>query len=65
MPGMTWQQSSSSSHPSSSSTGSSDCGMDNNCGNNRRNINYYAYLEEQINLQAKKLTIDYLKAQGL
>jgi hypothetical protein len=38
-----------------------------NCGSNdssRKSYNYYAYLEEQINNKAKKLTIDYIKSQG-
>src|ERR1035437_3710337 len=45
--GNTWHQQSS----SSSSCGSSG----------RKDMTYYATLEEQINLQAKKLTVDYLR----
>ena len=46
-----WQSSSSQSTSPTSSDGSKD-------------YNYYAYLEENINSKAKKLTVDYLRSRG-
>ena len=51
----------------SSSTSSSSSSSYANNGNNSSNSNlsYYAYLEETINTKAKKMTLDYLKSQGV
>ena len=53
-----WQSSSTSSSSSSSHGNNSNSSSSNN-------LSYYAYLEETINTKAKKLTLDYLKSQGV
>lgn len=54
-----WQSS------ATSSSSSSSHGNSSNSSSNPNNLSYYAYLEETINTKAKKLTMDYLKTQGV
>lgn len=54
-----WQSS------STSSSSSSSQGSNNGNSSYNNNLSYYAYLEESINNKSKKMTMDYLKAQGV
>lgn len=50
---------------SSTSSSSSSSHGNNSSSSNPNNLSYYAYLEETINTKAKKMTLDYLRSQGV